>query len=63
MVWALGLTGTMVIVTDANSVQDPVKDRLTSARKIEKRIDTHHLTEILGPNDLKFTDIYRKKTL
>ena len=61
MVWALGLTGTMVILTDANLVPDPIKDRTTGAHKIGRRIGTHHLTEILGPNDLKFTDIYKGK--
>ena len=51
----------MVILMDANSVPDPVKDRITGKRKIGKRIGTHQLTEILGPNDLPFTDIYREK--
>ena len=63
MIWALGFTGTMIILTDANSVPDPAKDRITGARTIGKRIGTHHLIEMLGPDNLNFTDIYRKKML
>ena len=44
MVWALGLTGTMIILTDANTVPDPVKDIIIGARTIGKRMSTHHLT-------------------